>query len=102
MANRCRICGNTEGNTTYHVREMLHGTREPFSYFQCQVCGCLQIETIPEDLGRHYPRNYQAYKDYRRRANNTLRRFFDSRRVRNELTGKSLLGGLLNRFLRLF
>jgi 2-polyprenyl-3-methyl-5-hydroxy-6-metoxy-1,4-benzoquinol methylase len=92
----CRICGNTTCNTRYHVQEMLHGTREPFSYFQCSACGCLQIETVPEDLARHYPANYQAYKDYHRRASNRLRHFIDSRRVRYELTNQGAFGRALS------
>lgn len=93
----CRVCGNATGNTTYQVREMLHGTREPFTYFQCSVCGCLQIETVPEDIARHYPADYQAYKNYHRRARNRLRHFIDSRRVRYELTGDGTFGHLIAR-----
>jgi 2-polyprenyl-3-methyl-5-hydroxy-6-metoxy-1,4-benzoquinol methylase len=91
----CRVCGNATNNTRYQVREMLHGTREPFSYFQCGACGCLQIESVPEDLARHYPADYQAYKDYHRRARNRLRRFIDSRRVRYELTGQGMFGRMM-------
>lgn len=94
-ATTCRICGNAAGNTSYPVREMLHGSREPFTYFQCGACGCLQIESVPADLARHYPAEYQAYKDYRRRSRNRLRQFVDSRRVRFELSGQGTLGRLL-------
>jgi 2-polyprenyl-3-methyl-5-hydroxy-6-metoxy-1,4-benzoquinol methylase len=90
----CRICGNAQGSTRYNVREMLHGTREAFEYFQCSVCGCLQIMTVHADLARHYPSNYQAYKGYARKANSKPRGFLDSRRVRYGLTGKGLLGRL--------
>jgi SAM-dependent methyltransferase len=56
----CRICGNTADNTRHVAREMMFGTREEFAYIECSACGCLQIETIPSDLGRHYPANYYS------------------------------------------
>jgi 2-polyprenyl-3-methyl-5-hydroxy-6-metoxy-1,4-benzoquinol methylase len=40
---------------------MMFGTREPFDYFLCDRCGCLQIATIPTDLDRHYPANYYSH-----------------------------------------
>jgi len=91
----CRICGNAANNTRYRVREMLHGTREGFEYFQCSACGCLQITAVSDDLARHYPSDYQAYKDYTRKAHSKFRRFFDSRRARYELTGEGWMGRFL-------
>ena len=94
----CRICSNTVGNIAYdNVREMLHGTRETFNYFQCSICGCLQIATVPKDLMRYYPSDYQAYKNYFRKARGRPRRFLDSRRVRYELTGEGWFGKLLTK-----
>ncbi len=95
----CRICGNSDGNATYHVREMLHGTREPFDYFECAECGCLQILRVPDDLGKYYPRNYLSFKDYRRRTRNRLRKFVDTARVGYALTGRGQFGWLANRLL---
>lgn len=57
----CRICGNADGNPALRVPEMMFGTREEFTYFQCSRCGCLQIASIPEDMGRYYPRGYYSY-----------------------------------------
>ncbi|UCH72687.1 MAG: class I SAM-dependent methyltransferase [Rhodospirillales bacterium] len=88
----CRICGNEKGNRTYNVREMLHGTREPFEYFECADCGCVQISEVPPDLGRYYPSDYQAYKSYERRSRNWPRRIIDGARVGYALTGKGILG----------
>lgn len=92
---RCRICGNTAANTAYDVREMLHGSREKFRYFQCSNCGCLQISCIPTDLARFYPADYQVYKDYSRKAHNKVRRLLESRQVLHELTGGNWIGRLL-------
>lgn len=59
---KCRICGNADGNRTHRVREMMLGTRDPFVYFQCGQCGCLQIDDYPEDISRYYPTDYYAYQ----------------------------------------
>lgn len=56
----CRVCGTVDEHRTYEVREMMFGTREIFSYFQCNNCQCLQIATIPENLGRFYPNDYYS------------------------------------------
>ena len=40
---------------------MMFGTRERFAYFECSACGCLQIETVPADMARHYPDNYYSF-----------------------------------------
>lgn len=94
----CRICGNREGNRTYRVREMMFGSGEEFVYFQCGECGCLQIDRIPEDLGRFYPEDYLSFKDYSRRARNPLRRYTEGRRVRYWMEGRGLLGRIIALF----
>ncbi|CAN0499202.1 unnamed protein product, partial [Phaeothamnion confervicola] len=40
---------------------MMFGTRECFGYFQCADCGCLQIDSIPQDLHRFYPPDYGSF-----------------------------------------
>lgn len=66
IADSCRLCsGEFEGHLL--VREMMFGTRETFNYRQCKSCGCLQIETIPKDIARHYGGAYYSY-DLRRHA----------------------------------
>jgi SAM-dependent methyltransferase len=55
----CRICGGAPG-ARHVAREMMYGTREKFGYFECAACGCLQIETVPADLARHYPKAYYS------------------------------------------
>ena len=60
----CRICGNTENNTSYTVREMMYGLRETFPYFQCGNCKCLQIVGYPEDMTAYYPDDYYSFSKY--------------------------------------
>lgn len=59
---KCKICGNTENNTPYTVKEMMYGTQDQFDYFQCSKCHCLQIAQIPENLAQYYPTDYYSYK----------------------------------------
>ena len=40
----------------------MFGTREEFEYFICRSCGCLQITDIPEDIARHYPKDYYSHQ----------------------------------------
>lgn len=94
----CRICGNDSQNVEYEVREMMLGLRDPFIYFKCSACGCLQIREYPQDIGKYYSGAYYSFwkgKDtIRRRVTGYLwkcRNFF-------EITGKGLLGKLISRF----
>jgi SAM-dependent methyltransferase len=91
---RCRICGADAPSKTYRVREMLHGTRESFTYFECAACGCVQIDNIPSDLGRFYPDNYFAFRPYDSLARNPVRRWIDPRRVKHSFGGGSILGAV--------
>ena len=59
---KCRVCdweGTAEKVT---AREMMYGTGEAFTYFICSKCHCLQIETIPDDLGKYYGNDYYSYR----------------------------------------
>ena len=58
---KCRVC-DWEGTTErVKAREMMYGTKEEFDYFVCPNCHCLQIETVPSDLGRFYDNDYYSY-----------------------------------------
>ena len=61
----CRICGHTAIHSHYHPREMMYGSREVFSYFQCANCDCLQIIEFPEDMSHHYPSDYYSLVPYK-------------------------------------
>lgn len=58
----CRICGRKGMNKTFRGKEMMFGTREEFDYFVCGSCQCMQIATIPKNLGRYYDDNYYSYQ----------------------------------------
>ncbi|MBI5324208.1 MAG: hypothetical protein HZB41_02830 [Ignavibacteriae bacterium] len=55
---KCRICGNTENNSTFDAEEKMFGTKEKFLYFECSGCRCIQIAEIPGNLSLFYPEGY--------------------------------------------
>jgi 2-polyprenyl-3-methyl-5-hydroxy-6-metoxy-1,4-benzoquinol methylase len=94
----CRICGNEKDNKGYTVREMYFGTREEFGYFQCAACDCLQIGSVPEDMGRFYPKGYYSFSMVDEVSfSGRLKKFFRALRDRYALRGEGIIGMLLNR-----
>ena len=61
VVNSFRICGGQLG-PDLSVREMMFGTHDEFAYRECMACKCLQIRSVPEDLGRYYPEIYYSYE----------------------------------------
>ncbi len=61
---KCRVCEKTNENKTFHVKEMMYGTREMFLYFQCSNCECLQINEVPKNLHEHYPTKYYSLEQF--------------------------------------
>lgn len=57
----CRICQHTGSAESFLAREMMYGTGDEFSYVQCSACQTLQIEHIPDDLGRYYQDSYYSF-----------------------------------------
>lgn len=90
----CRICGGARA-LSLRVREMMFGTREEFLYHQCAHCDCLQIDAIPEDIGRFYPADYYSYD---LSTHNSIKRLRRGSRRRLILSAPSIL----SRSMRLF
>ena len=57
----CRVCGNHSKNQFFTIREMQHGLRNSFTYFQCAQCLCIQIAEIPDDMSPYYPPDYYSF-----------------------------------------
>ncbi|MGB1256032.1 MAG: class I SAM-dependent methyltransferase [Thiolinea sp.] len=92
---QCRICGDTGEHVIYQVRELMLGLRDEHAYFQCQSCGCLQIEAVPDNLPDYYPsENYYSYDAPS--SGNWLKQQLVQQRDRYAVTGESLAGRLLN------
>lgn len=56
----CGVCGNRVGNRDHAAREMMFGTREPFTYRECGRCGTLALVDPPADLSAYYPDTYYS------------------------------------------
>lgn len=91
----CRICGSRDVAGRYRFREMMFGLREPFDYFQCGRCGCLQIQEIPADVGRYYGQGYYSLTAPRTRSG--LKGWLSRQRSRYVFSGKGWFGRLLHR-----
>src|ERR1700686_4344190 len=58
---KCRICGNADGNSSYTVEERKIEFGDQFTYFQCKSCECLQIQTVPENMTKYYPADFNSF-----------------------------------------
>lgn len=59
--SKCRICGDEAEHKAYQVKEMFFGTKQEFTYFECDKCQCMQIMEIPENLGEYYGSDYYSF-----------------------------------------
>jgi len=94
MRSNCGICTASETLTHYEVREMMFGTGEPFPYFQCGSCGCLQLAEVPDDLSRFYPDQYYAYSTHHSQSRGVRGRLRWERN-RYAFFRRGLVGGIL-------
>lgn len=92
---KCRICENSLGNILHYPRELMFGTQEIFEYLECGACGCLQIVTIPENLGTYYPSDYYSFEPPRIKKQHPLISYLRKQRSRHYLGNKAPLGKLL-------
>ena len=99
MSLVCRICGNAANNTTYAAREMMFGSREEFTYFQCSKCDCLQAAAIPSNMEKYYPSTYYSYAKLVLKSQGGIRRFLKRQRARYYLDGNGVVGNVLSRLL---
>jgi len=93
--NKCRICFNEKDNKVYHIQEKMFGSYEKFEYFQCSMCGCLQIKDVPENMSKYYPSNYYSFSIISNSKKNVLKNFIINSRNKFAVTGKGLIGELL-------
>ena len=94
MEPQCPICAHSEGNAVHVAQEMLLGYGDKFEYGECSACRCLWLMSPPENMSRHYP------KDYQRGRTGTvggLGRLLGRLRNRYAVTGRGLAGRILYR-----
>jgi SAM-dependent methyltransferase len=58
----CVACQSTD-HEIIHTREMMFGTRDPFTYSECCACGCLSLLNVPENLAQYYPSDYYSFSN---------------------------------------
>lgn len=92
----CKICGNSENNKEFYIKEMMFGFRDEFTYFECSKCGCLQIVKIPENMGKYYPPNYHSFKKLNK-PNNLIKNFLKKKRDMYILFKKDFIGKLFHK-----
>jgi 2-polyprenyl-3-methyl-5-hydroxy-6-metoxy-1,4-benzoquinol methylase len=93
----CKICGNSENNKEFKIKEMMFGFRDEFTYFECSKCGCLQIMQIPRNMEKYYLSNYYSFKKLDK-TNNFIRIIL--RRRRRDIYAffkKDFIGKLLHK-----
>lgn len=56
----CEVCGKESPPQSYYVSDPFDDHSSVFRYLVCKVCGSLQIEKPPTDIGRYY-RSSQYY-----------------------------------------
>lgn len=97
MEYKCRICNSLKNNKIYVVRELMLGSRDEFSYFQCLYCNCLQIVEFPNNVSKYYPA--ENYYSYNTKGDIEKKRFLKlkGKLVKaNVFQGKHLLGKLIH------
>ncbi len=54
LGDDCVACGSDGTKGWHDVPETMFRTGDSFTYRECDVCGSLQIDTVPPDLAAHY------------------------------------------------
>jgi SAM-dependent methyltransferase len=54
LGEDCVACGSVSTRGRHEVPEAMFRTGDSFTYRECDVCGSLQIDAVPPDLGAHY------------------------------------------------
>ena len=92
----CKICGNSENNKEFKIREMMFGFRDEFTYFECLRCDCLQIAKIPENMSKYYPLSYYSFKKVGN-SKNFLRQILKVKRDKYTLFKKDFVGKIISK-----
>lgn len=91
----CKICGNQNDNKEFKVKEMMYGLDAVFDYFECSICGCLQISKFPVDMSKYYPSNYYSFNEIKSSTINRMKKILGHEINRFAFTGSGIIGRLL-------
>jgi len=93
---KCKICGNSQDNEFFTVKELMFGYKDEFQYFKCGRCGCLQIAEIPANISTYYPEEYYSFiSEPVNYKVNPLAKWVKKKRDNFALFNKGLIGKLL-------
>ena len=92
----CKICGNSENNKEFKIKEMMFGFRDEFTYFECSKCGCLQIRQIPRNTEKYYPLNYYSFRKVNK-SKNFLKKILKEKRDKYALFKKGFVGKIISK-----
>ena len=92
----CKVCGNSENNKEFKIREMMFGFRNEFTYFECSKCGCLQIVEIPRNMEKYYPSDYYSFKNTDK-SRNFLKQILKAKRDKYTIFKKDFVGKIISR-----
>lgn len=59
---KCKFCGSTN-HKKHHAQERMFGSGEKFWYLECDSCGSLQIDDVPDNLSDFYSGDYYSFTD---------------------------------------
>lgn len=100
----CRVCDSKEVRVWIHVREMMFGMRESFSYYKCAHCDCMQIEKAPRDMSKYYPKDYYSFRQLPHSSiswkGRIKQKFISPKITRHVLGWGSLPGHVLSKMVR--
>lgn len=92
----CKVCGNSENNKEFKIREMMFGFRNEFTYFECSKCGCLQIVEIPRNMEKYYLSDYYSFKNTDK-SRNFLKQILKAKRDKYTIFKKDFVGKIISR-----
>ncbi|XHH10541.1 MAG: class I SAM-dependent methyltransferase [Candidatus Bathyarchaeia archaeon] len=76
----------------------MFGFRESFDYFQCGKCKCLQINNVPINIEKYYPKNYYSFS-VKENLKDRLVSPLEKQRTRYILFNHGIFGRCLYRLL---
>lgn len=94
----CRVCSGSSEPKAFILYELMFGTREQFEYLQCNLCGCLQITKIPDNLGSYYAGGYYSLSPATIPSPKTIRNSLAKRQLQASLGHNEFIGLLANTF----
>ncbi|MBL7713005.1 MAG: class I SAM-dependent methyltransferase [Chitinophagaceae bacterium] len=80
--------------------------KDKFTYSECSHCGCVQIVSIPEELGKYYPGHYYSYVNEGEQyiinpsLTNRVKKFLKKHHTRNLKIASSPIGAIVSLFVK--